>query len=392
MHFSESGAKLIAIRATSPESGSKGCTVHTWEITPPDDIADQILPLTEAITAHRIVRGELPSATDPLQSWDIIRRDFPGSWFLSDPAKRTISPGFSTPSAKWMDNRSVGIEALLSAMPAVSIANASISHWEQVSLGDLRKTLAALEPGSPGHTETYAKIRASEARIARLIAFAERNARTDPGVCYHLAQQARQAGNTDRAIEYARKALALDPDHEDSLHLLAIIHQDQRKFRVAIPLYRKLSELFPDKPVYRLRLGLNLFTVGPEKDALSLLEGIVGSTEVDADDRALALIILGRADEALPLFKTVAEDQKRLDPDSRYSLDSLVYLITAYHRTGNTAEAIAHYRTLIAAAPQAASRPVVEELTIHRVYIESLLATLDATLEKHPELAPSETE
>lgn len=392
MHFSNSGTKLIAIRKTSLEAEAKGCTVHTWEIMPPADIVSQILPLTEAITAHKIRSGELPTATDPIESWDVIRRDFPGSWFLSDPAERTISPGFSTASSKWMDNRSVGIEALLSAMPAVSIANASISHWEQVSLNDLRKTLATLDPNSPNYAEISAKITASEARIARLIAFAERNTRTDPAVCYHLAQQARQAGNTGRAIEYARKAIALDPSHEVSLHLLAVIYQDQRKDRDAILLYRKLSELYPDKPIYRLRLGLNLFTVGPQNEALPLLEGIIGNTELDAHDRALALVILDRADEALPLFKTVSEDQKRLDPNSNYSLDSLVYLITAYHRTGNTAEAITYYRRLIAAAPQAASRPVVEELTIHRVYIESLLATLDATLKKYPELAPKDAE
>jgi tetratricopeptide (TPR) repeat protein len=166
----------------------------------------------------------------------------------------------------------------------------------------------------------------------------------------------------------------------------------QDKFRDAILLFRKLKDLFPDKPVYRLSLGLNLHRVGEEKEALPLLESVAGSTEINADDRALALVILDRADEALPLFKTVAEDQKRLDPKSKYSLDSLVYLITAYHRTGNTAEAITHYRTLIEAEPNAASRPIVEDLTIHRIYVDSMLATLDATLEKHPELAPAESE
>jgi WD40 repeat protein/tetratricopeptide (TPR) repeat protein len=392
MHFSEDGRKLVAIRATSAKAGSKGCTVHTVEIMPPDEIVSQILPLTEAVTAHRIRRGELPSSTDPLQSWDIIRKDFPNSWFLSDPAKRTISPGFTIPSARWMDNKNVGIEALLSAMPAVSIANASISHWEQVSLGKLENTLSTLEPGSTEHAATSERIAATKARIARLIAFAERNARTDPAVCYHLSQQARQAGNIDRAVEYARKAIALDPAHEDSLHLLAIIYQDQEKSRDSILLFRKLKELFPDKPVYRLRLGLGLHKAGEEKEALPLLESIVGSTELDADDRALSLVILGRADEALPLFKTLAEDQKRLSPDSTYSLDSLVHIITAYHRTGNTAEAVAHYRMLIAVEARAASRSIVEALTIHRIYVDSLLATLDATLKKHPELAPPASE
>jgi WD40 repeat protein/tetratricopeptide (TPR) repeat protein len=392
LHFTKDGRKLVAIRATSLEADSKGCTVHTMEIMPPDDIVDQILPLTEAITAYKIRRGELPTAIDPLQSWDVIRKDFPGSWFLSEPAKRAISPGFSVPSTKWMNNSNVGIETMLTAMPAVSIANASISHWEQVSVVNRRGALAKLEPGSAEHSELSAAIAFSEARIASLISFAERNARTDPAVCYHLAQQARQAGNTGRAIEYCQKAIALDAAHEDAMHLLAIIYQDQMKLRDSNLLFRKLKDLYPAKPVYRLRLGLNLHSLGEVKEALPLLESIVGNTELDADDRALSLVILGRADEALPLFKTMAEDQKRTNPESKYTLDSLVHLITAYHRTGNTAEAVSHYRMFIAAEPQAASRSAVDSLTINRTYIDSLLATLDATLEKHPELTPKDSE
>ncbi len=392
IHFSENGGKLIAIRPTSLEADSKGCTVHTLEVMPPDDIVKLILPLTEAITAHKIRRGELPIAADPLESWDKIRKDFPGSWFLNDPAKRTTSPGFTIPATKWMEDQNVDAEALLSAMPAVGIANASISHWEQVSVGNRRTALANLEPGSAEYEEMSASIAASEERIARLIAFAERNARTDPAVCYHLAQQARQAGNIARAVEYCRKAMALDAAHEDSMHLLAIIYQDQKKLRDSILLFRKLTDLFPDKPVYRLRLGLSLHTLGEDKESLPLLESIVGSTKLDADDRALSLIILGRSDEALPLFKTAAEDQKSRATDSKYSLDSLVYLITAYHRTGNTAEAIAHYQMLIAAEPQSSILANIEALTINRIYIDSMLATLDATLEKHPELTPKDTE
>jgi hypothetical protein len=47
---------------------------------------------------------------------------------------------------------------------------------------------------------------------------------------------------------------------------------------------------------------------------------------------------------------------------------------------------------LIAAAPPAAVRSNVEGQTIDRIYIDSLIATLEATLEKHPELAPASNE
>ncbi len=392
LHFTQDGTKLVSIRATSLLAGSKGCTVDTWEILPPDEMLDQILPLTEAITAHTIRKGALPVSTDPVPRWDFIRKDFPASWFLRDPAKRTISPALSSPALKWMQSTAVDSDTLLSAMPAVSVANASISHWEQVTLGKLTKELATLKEDSDEYREMSERIGRMKARIRSLVSFAERNARTDPAVCYHLAQQARQAGNQSRAIEYARKAIALDPDHEDSLHLLAIIYQDESKFRDSILIFRKLHGLFPEKATYKLRLGLNLNATGDTAETSGLLSQIVDDTTIDADDRALALVILGRSDEALPLFKTAADDQKRQSTNATFSLDSLVYLITAYHRTGNTAEAIGHYRMLITAAPRAAYADDVKALTIDKTYIESLLDILEKTLAAHPELTPEKSQ
>jgi WD40 repeat protein/energy-coupling factor transporter ATP-binding protein EcfA2 len=240
MHFSEDGAKLVAIRPTSAEAGSDGCTVHVWEILPPAEIAGQILPLVEAVTAYRIRPGALPAAIDPAERWQGIRRDFPDSWFLREPFLRTISPGFTASPSVWMDSPSVSIDDLLSAMPAVGLANAFLANWEQANLNRYRENLSSFAPGTKERGEALARISETEARIARLTSFAERNARTDPAVCHHLAMQARRKNNNARAIEFARKAIALDPDHEDSTHLLAIIYQGQGKIRDANLLYKKL--------------------------------------------------------------------------------------------------------------------------------------------------------
>lgn len=386
IHFTPDSSKIIGIRLTSLDV--QGSTVTIREITPPANLANQILPLTEAITAHRITRDALPTPTDPLPRWESIRTEHPNSWFLADPTKRTVSPGFTIPSAKWMESNAVGSDEMLTAMPAVSIANASISEWEQATLNNLNATLETLDPESDAYQTTAEKAQTLQKRIHNLVSFAERNADHDADVCYHLAQQARRAGNSDRAIEYAQKAVKLDPAHEDSLHILAIIYQDSEKYRDAILIFRKLRELFPEKPIYKLRLALNLRMISENAEAAELLAEITDSPEINAHERALALVILGKADEALPLFKTSAEDQKRRSITSTYSLDSLVHLITAYHRTGNIALAIETCEMLIRAEPRAADAYNVSRLTIDRIYIDSVVAILKETLEKHPELAP----
>jgi len=97
-------------------------------------------------------------------------------------------------------------------------------------------------------------------------------------------------------------ALALDPHHADTLHLMGLIHLQDGQSALAIEwIVRALQQGSP-KPIYLLNLAAALHKEGRFEEALKALDKAVQLKPGDAElwkNLGEALIALGRLDEAI---------------------------------------------------------------------------------------------
>ncbi len=78
-----------------------------------------------------------------------------------------------------------------------------------------------------------------------------------------------QAGQLADAHACYQKALTIDPDHPDALHLAGVSLLQQRRFKEAEPFIARAVEIRPDNPNYRLNFGLALKGAGRAQEALA---------------------------------------------------------------------------------------------------------------------------
>ena len=69
------------------------------------------------------------------------------------------------------------------------------------------------------------------------------------------AFQAYQAGNAAQSETMSRQVLAMHPDHEGAMLLLAMSLDAQRKKAEAMALFERMTELFPGTSAYWSNLG-----------------------------------------------------------------------------------------------------------------------------------------
>ena len=83
----------------------------------------------------------------------------------------------------------------------------------------------------------------------------------------------KSAGNLDKAEEYLRKALSLEPQSPQRLNSLAtFLIINERKVEEALGIIDKALILSPDNANYLHTKGMGLYTLGKYNEALELLE------------------------------------------------------------------------------------------------------------------------
>ena len=94
---------------------------------------------------------------------------------------------------------------------------------------------------------------------------AQERQEADRGRAHELLAEARlgmRQGDTSRAVQLARKALRLDPDHPGALGLLADIYLDAKDWAAALPYLEQVRRLLPEEPSVAYNTSLALMGLG----------------------------------------------------------------------------------------------------------------------------------
>jgi tetratricopeptide (TPR) repeat protein len=126
-----------------------------------------------------------------------------------------------------------------------------------------------------------------------------------PAALYEAGLRHRQAGRPLDAQLCCQEALAIDPNHADSLHLLGQLSFDARQFDHALEWLTRAIRQDP-RPEYLAALGNTLQRQGRHEDALKAFDKAVQLRPDDADlwkELGGGLAELRRTDEALLTFQ-----------------------------------------------------------------------------------------
>jgi tetratricopeptide (TPR) repeat protein len=113
-----------------------------------------------------------------------------------------------------------------------------------------------------------------------------------------------QAGHFAEAERSCAQALALDPDHADTLHLFGLLSLQNQHYDAAVEWFSRAIRRDP-KPLYLRSLGTALLRQGRREEALQVFDKALQLKPDDADlwrNLGHALSELGRADEAIMSF------------------------------------------------------------------------------------------
>jgi WD40 repeat protein/tetratricopeptide (TPR) repeat protein len=391
VRFIDHGKKLLVVRPTSQGSVERQLQVN--EVSPPDDLNVDFKTLTQAVIAQEVDEDGQTQRTDPFGQWNLARASSPDSWFFKPPAKRSISPALSADSGRWMlEETSVTIDELSSAMPAVGLCRAAIAYWYQLNLIRRENELKELEAES---SEYEAKNRAIEdlrRQIQTLVEFGRRNAPGDAAVCYYLSMWARSAGEKADAIEFIQQALTLEPDNLNYLNQAALVHLDQNDLKEERKTLEHILQLKPGDPLNQIRLGYNLWRTGERPKAKELFTASIDWPDISIHDKAAIYSHLGRKEEALTVYQKIADDLKEASQDKQYNTDACVYLILGNFQAGKKDVAIEYFQQLLKHAPAANDPDVIDGSNLAIETKEVLKKVLALTVARHRELAPGTEE
>ncbi|WAC19177.1 hypothetical protein OVA24_18275 [Luteolibacter sp. SL250] len=387
VRFIENGKKILVVRPT-PQGGMERQLV-VIEVRPPADLKMDFKILTQAVIAQEVDKDGLITRTDPHGQWNLARASSPDSWFFQPPAKRTISPAISADSGRWMlEDTAVSIDELSFAMPAVGLSRASIAYWYQLNVTRRENELKNLAPDSPEHEEKKRAIDGLRDQIHTLVEFGKRNAPGDAPVCYYLSMWARAADEKADALDYIRRALALEPDNLNYLNHAALVLLDSGDLAEERKTLEHILTLKPGDPLNQIRLGYNLWRTGERPKAKELFAASIGWPDISIHDKAAILSHLERKEESLAAYQKIADDLKEASPDKQYNTDACVYLILGNFQADKKDEAIEWFRALLKHAPAANEADVIEGSNLMVETKEVLKKVLALTLARHPELAP----
>jgi tetratricopeptide (TPR) repeat protein len=130
------------------------------------------------------------------------------------------------------------------------------------------------------------------------------------------ADEAREAGKLEDAIELYRKAVAAKPNSVECLWYLATLLYDRDRYAEAIPAFKRVSELQPQAGAPFVMLGLCEFRVGNYDNALGRIRqgrqiGIGNNRDLDMAMRyheGILLLLKGDFETAQTIFGGLSYD------------------------------------------------------------------------------------
>ncbi|MBI4651575.1 tetratricopeptide repeat protein [Candidatus Desantisbacteria bacterium] len=92
---------------------------------------------------------------------------------------------------------------------------------------------------------------------------------------YKLANAVLERGNTDKAIEYLKNAISMDPDYADPYALIGKLYLQNQNKELALENYRKALELDPDNNENMIKYGFLCLEAGMNDDSLLVFKTIL---------------------------------------------------------------------------------------------------------------------
>ena len=115
----------------------------------------------------------------------------------------------------------------------------------------------------------------------------------------------------------------MKPDDPEILNSLAVIYVEQGDLDAARQTFLRLVEEQPDRPDYRVNLGVTLLNLGQSKADVKLVRAALAACQealkIDPD-YARAYAVIGSIFEAIgdtPLARKAYEEALKRDPDDR---------------------------------------------------------------------------
>jgi len=148
----------------------------------------------------------------------------------------------------------------------------------------------------------------------------------------------------ERAMEYAEKALALDPRHEAALLRAGHLHMADEKLDLALVAFRKALEV--SKSISAFQGAVKTYVAqGRIKEALSLAKEALERSNRNPKAFLLVGMALSQLPEGLEKAQVALEQAVRLDPHNSETVMELVNVLVQHDKLPECVEALsAHLR------------------------------------------------
>jgi WD40 repeat protein len=361
------------LMVNSTRTGTEGKTyTRLYELAPAAGQKVDLHSLTEATVASQLTALGSYATVDPTSAWERIRAGDPQSWFLQDPSKRNVSPNLRSSSMRWITDNDVLISEAIRAMPAVGVIRAAVCFWENNTIVDRVLAAQKLEPESDAYKKEILEINPLYARVLLLRESAARNAFRDVDVCFYLARAAQKLEDYPEARKWILKAFEMEPNRVDILSLaneVLYLHEDPEVLFTAL---EKLCEDSPGNPNFAVRKAALLCDQGKREQAVPILEKALASAAIGTESRIMALVLLGRYQEADTTISKVTAEEQVKDPNYQTPHTRQVYHILCRHQLGDSTGAEADFAALIIASPVFMQQETLLRLDFPRVLIETV--------------------
>lgn len=383
--------RMILVNSANTATPEKIFT-RLWELAPSSEHPVDLAALTEATSARVLTDQGGFIGIDPFIGWERIRKSTPDSWFLQDPARRSVSPNITSPSMTWITDTNLPISLAMHSMPAVGVVRAAAAYWENSALLDRLEAWKKTDQESEAGRKELASMREANARILQLRQLAERNAARDAVVCYYLGMAGKKEQNYAEARKWTLQGLKLEPERED-LWILAndvlYLHQDPD---ILAGILEKLSAAYPENASFLARRGYLLWNKNEKDAAKPLLEAALACPNPSLENRILILNLLGRFDEAEKLLDDNDRENREKDPNYQPQALNWLYRLLTCECAGYGAQAIEAYCSMAAARNGALTDDVIRSLDFPQAAVEIVNKVHKAALDEHPELKKLGTE
>jgi hypothetical protein len=390
-NLSFSSDDRLIMAASSALSDPNRIYCRIWELAPSQVEPVDLYALTEATVARNLNEQGSYTVTDPYLNWERIRTATPKSWFLQDPARRSVSPNIQSNAMRWITDSNVPSSQASRAMPAVGLVRAAVAYWENNSLVDRVNAWDQADKESDASKAELLSLKALYGKVAQLREAAERNAMRDVDVCFYLGKAEQKLTDYQAARKWTLQALKLEPGREDIQILANDVLYLSKDPEVLAGVLDALCAKYPQNGSLLLRKGFLLANKGDKEASQKVFQSALACQDLLVVDRSLIQCLSGNPQAAAKLLEGLEQEKKKADSTYTPDTNLQLYQVIARQLGGETDRALETFRTLITANAKYA-RAASVKLDIANELVQTLLAVQQATLEKYPELKPAPAE